>query len=329
MRLAIRHTTRYRFQQPVRYGLQRLRLTPKTTQGQEIVDWTMTFDGAHQELSYDDQNFNRVILAGVEEGAQEVTISCNGVVCTEDRAGVIGHHSGHLPLWAFLSQTPLTRPGPRIRQLIASVGRSADGMVSTLHNLSSAILERVPYKTGGTAVTTTAEEAVGAGQGGVCQDHAHIFIAAARSLDIPARYVSGYLMLNDRVEQHATHAWAEAWVQGLGWVGFDISNGISPDPRYVRVATGRDYRDAAPITGISYGAVTEDLTVDLAVEQQAPDQNQSQSQSGGGGSQSQSQSQGAGGPPAPAPDAAPAQHQRDARSQGQQHSAQQQVGPGA
>ena len=107
---------------------------------------------------------------------------------------------------------------------------------------------------------------------GVCQDHAQIFIAAARALEIPARYVSGYLMMDDRVEQEATHAWAEAWVEGLGWVGFDISNGISPDPRYVRVATGRDYRDAAPITGISYGSAAERLIVDLAVEQQTVEQ---------------------------------------------------------
>ena len=65
--------------------------------------------------------------------------------------------------------------------------------------------------------------------------------ARARALEVPARYVSGYLMMDDRVDQEATHAWAEAFVEGLGWVGFDISNGISPDPRYVRVATGRDY----------------------------------------------------------------------------------------
>ena len=103
----------------------------------------------------------------------------------------------------------------------------------------------------------------------MCQDHAHIFIGAARALGIPARYVSGYLMMNDRIEQEAAHAWAEAQVDGLGWVGFDVSNGISPDPRYVRVATGRDYRDAAPVTGISFGAATEDLHVDVAVEQQA------------------------------------------------------------
>ncbi|MEC7819089.1 MAG: transglutaminase family protein, partial [Pseudomonadota bacterium] len=102
---------------------------------------------------------------------------------------------------------------------------------------------------------------------GVCQDHAHIFIGAARMLDIPARYVSGYLMMDDRVEQDATHAWTEAYVEGLGWVGFDISNGISPDQRYVRVATGRDYRDAAPVTGISFGTASQELEVEVAVEQ--------------------------------------------------------------
>jgi transglutaminase-like putative cysteine protease len=143
--------------------------------------------------------------------------------------------------------------------------------VPTLHNLSAAIREHVVYDTGHTQVDTPAEEACVAGHG-VCQDHAQIFIAAARALEIPARYVSGYLMMDDRIEQEATHAWAEAWVQGLGWVGFDISNGISPDPRYVRVATGRDYRDAAPVTGISFGAMTEELSVHLAVEQQTAQQ---------------------------------------------------------
>ena len=271
MRLAIRHTTRYRFADPIAHGLQRLRLTPKETQGQKILDWTMEYEGAREELTYEDQNHNHVTLVSVLEGAQQVVITCRGTIQTEDKAGVIGQHAGHLPLWAFLGLTDLTRPGPRIRQLIASVARSDEGMVPTLHNLSTAISERVSYDVGHTGVDTTAEESCAAGHG-VCQDHAQIFIAAARALEIPARYVSGYLMMDDRIEQEATHAWAEAWVQGLGWVGFDISNGISPDPRYVRVATGRDYRDAAPITGISFGAVTEELSVDLAVEQQIGEQ---------------------------------------------------------
>ena len=270
MRLSIRHTTKYRFANPVAHGVQRLRLTPKETQGQKILEWSMQYDGATEELSFEDQNHNHVTLVSVDEGASEVVVTCRGMVDTEDNAGVIGQHAGHLPLWAFLSQTALTKPGPRIKALIADVERSEEGMVETLHNLSNVIRQNVSYGVGSTAVTTTGEEAVAAGQG-VCQDHAHIFIAAARSLGIPARYVSGYLMMNDRIEQEATHAWAEAHVQGLGWVGFDISNGISPDPRYVRVATGRDYRDAAPVTGISFGGLTQDLHVDLAVEQQFVD----------------------------------------------------------
>ncbi len=271
MRLSIRHTTRYRFQQPVAHGIQRLRLTPKETQGQKIHEWTMEYEGAEEQFSYDDQNFNHVTLVAVNEGATEVVVSCKGLVETEDHHGVIGRHAGHMPLWAFLGQTKLTTPGPKIRQLIASVERSEEGMVATLHSLSAAIREAVDYQTNSTHVHTTAEEAVADGAG-VCQDHAHIFIAAARALEIPARYVSGYLMMNDRVEQEATHAWAEAYVQGLGWVGFDISNQISPDTRYVRVATGRDYRDAAPITGISFGGAEEDLHVDLAIEQQTAEQ---------------------------------------------------------
>lgn len=273
MHLSIRHTTRYRFAEPVSHGIQRLRLTPKETQGQKIIDWVMEYEGAREELTYDDQNFNHITLLSVEEGVREVVVSCRGKVATEDNAGVIGQHAGHLPLWAFLSQTDLTRPGPHIKDLIGRVERSDDGMVTTLHNLSALIREEVVYGTGTTQVTTTAEEAA-AERHGVCQDHAHIFIGAARSLDIPARYISGYLMMNDRIEQEATHAWAEAYVQNLGWVGFDVSNGISPDQRYVRVATGRDYKDAAPITGISFGAVTEDLSVDLEIEQQVAEQQQ-------------------------------------------------------
>lgn len=271
MRLSIRHTTRYLFDEPISHGVQRLRLTPKETQGQKILDWKMSYQGAREELFYDDQNFNHVVLISVHEGAREVVVDCQGTVHTEDHAGVIGRHSGHMPLWAFLGHTGLTRPGPRLRQLVGSVERSRDDTLDTLHRLSATVRGTVDYESGTTHVETTAEEALVHGLG-VCQDHAHVFIAAARMMDVPARYVSGYLMMNDRVEQHATHAWAEAFVQGLGWVGFDVSNQISPDPRYVRVATGRDYRDAAPVTGISFGAMRQDLLVTLAIEQQLVEQ---------------------------------------------------------
>ena len=231
----------------------------------------MDYESAHTELEYDDQHFNTVTLVSVEQGAREVVVSCTGVVETEDNAGVIGQHSGHLPLWSFLSQTDRTRPGANVRGLLRDLKPAPDGKLDFLHALSQRIRDAVEYRTGSTGVNTTAEQAAGAGMG-VCQDHAQIFIGAAREADIPARYVSGYLMMNDRIDQEATHAWAEAHVDGLGWIGFDISNGICPDPRYVRVATGRDYRDAAPITGISFGVASQDLQVDVAVEQQQVDQ---------------------------------------------------------
>jgi transglutaminase-like putative cysteine protease len=271
LRLSIRHTTHYKFAAPVAHGLQRLRLTPKATQGQHIVDWSLDCGEARVELEYEDQHCNHVNLIAIPAGASEVVVTCSGVVATQDNAGVLGHHSGHLPLWAFLGHTPLTRPGAKVRSLAAHAAKAGEGTLAVLHSLSDMVREQVAYGRGASGVETTAEEALATGQG-FCQDHAHVFIAAARQLDIPARYVSGYLMMNDRVDQEATHAWAEACVDGLGWVGFDVSNGISPDPRYVRLATGRDYADAAPITGISFGAASQELIVSLAVEQQIAQQ---------------------------------------------------------
>lgn len=271
MRLAIRHTTRYRFDEPVIHALQRLRLTPKATQGQEIIDWQMRYENADWQLEYEDQHHNTVTLIAVQPGVQDVSVTCEGTVDTHDFAGVIGQHSGHLPLWSFCGQTSLTRPGPAMRGLLRELKEQRDDPLQLLHRASAAILDRVPWTTGATGVDTSAEESLAVGKG-VCQDHAHIFIGIARALDVPARYVSGYLMMDDRVEQEATHAWAEAHVEGLGWVGFDISNGISPDPRYVRVATGRDYTEAAPVAGISIGGTTQALEVAVAVEHQQIDQ---------------------------------------------------------
>ncbi|MDE2436706.1 MAG: transglutaminase family protein [Sphingomonadales bacterium] len=271
MRLKIAHTTRYSFSAPVVHGLQRLRLTPKQTQGQKVLDWRMTHEGARVEVEYDDHHHNRTTLVSVEPGAKFVVIHCEGTIATADNHGVIGQISGHMPLWAFLQQTPLTRPGPRIKAMLGELGPGRDDALDVLHRLSSLVLSHVSYSTGETGVATSGEEAAALGKG-VCQDHAHIFIGAARALGVPARYVSGYLMMNDRIEQEAGHAWAEAYVAHLGWVGFDVSNGISPDERYVRVATGCDYREAAPVTGMSWGPGESVLAVRLAVEQQHVEQ---------------------------------------------------------
>jgi transglutaminase-like putative cysteine protease len=110
---------------------------------------------------------------------------------------------------------------------------------------------------------------------GVCQDLSHIFIACARLIGAPARYVSGHLVkLNGEVEQQASHAWAEALVPGLGWVGFDAANGACPAETHVRVATGFDYMSAAPVRGTRIGGGAEELSVKLAVADMAQRQMQ-------------------------------------------------------
>lgn len=270
MRLAITHRTRYDFDEPVVHALQRLRLTPKSTSGQSVIEWTMEIDGASREIEYEDHNCNTTTLVSVEPGVSHVEIACTGLVDTDDQAGVIGRHAGHLPLWHFAGQSKMTRPGPAMRHLASGLSAENDRL-EMLHLLSARVLDTVRYEKGRTDSNTTAEEAAAAGHG-VCQDHAHIFIGCARQLGIPARYVSGYLMMQDRTMQEAGHAWAEAFVEGLGWVGFDISNGISPDARYVRVATGCDYGEAAPITGIRFGGNGDRLSVELEVAQQTVEQ---------------------------------------------------------
>ncbi len=268
MRLRIEHVTDYTYEAPPVYALQQLRLTPKTRANQNVIDWAVNVDGGKLELSFDDQHMNHVDLISFFDGSHEVRVRCSGTVEVADTNGVIGQHQGFLPLWMFRRTTALTEPGPLIRELAATADADAESEpLTALHRLSGAIREAVSYEFGHTEVSSTAEQALTHGFG-VCQDHAHIFVACARFRDIPARYVSGYLMMDDRIDQDATHAWAEAHVPDIGWVGFDVSNGISPDARYVRVATGLDYLEAAPVSGLHHGAGGEGLSVSVKVQQQ-------------------------------------------------------------
>jgi transglutaminase-like putative cysteine protease len=273
MRLRITHTTEYRYDDPVQYSLQRLRLCPLDGPGQKIVSWNIAVDGAVVEAGFNDQFGNHTHLVSTEGDSHSVHIVASGEVETEDRSGVFGPHQGYVPLWLYLRDTPLTKPGKLIRELARSL--TGDNELAKMHDLMGKLNAQIAYETGTTGTETTAEQALEAGRG-VCQDHAHAFIAAARLLGLPARYVSGYLLMDDRIEQVATHAWAEVYLQGLGWVGFDAANNHCPDARYVRIATGLCYADAAPVSGMRIGLAGEDLTVTLVVE---PSQSQSQSQS--------------------------------------------------
>jgi transglutaminase-like putative cysteine protease len=264
MRLKISHRTEYRYDAPVPYALQRLRLVPRGGRTQTVHSWSLKVEGATEEVRFVDQFENDTRLVSVSGDASLIGIDAWGEVETFDTAGVFGEHKGFAPLWLFQHETPLTAPGEAVRELAASIGPGSE--LDRLHRLMNTIEARVAYTAGATHAGTTAEEALKLGAG-VCQDHTHVFAAAARLLGFPARYVSGYLMMNETVDQAASHAWAEAYVPALGWVAFDASNGISPDERYVRMAVGRDYRDAMPVSGIRLGWAEEQLAVAITVEQ--------------------------------------------------------------
>ena len=266
MLLNIAHTTRYTYDQPVPYGMQQVRLTPKTRTSQKIIDWSVETDGGEVQLEFEDQHRNTVLLVVFEPDRTETVIRCTGQVETSDSSGVMGEHRGFAPLWYFKRTTDLTRPGARVKALADAVRGHGEDAIAQLHALSGEISNQVTYEPGRTHVGTTAEGVLEQAKG-VCQDHVHVFLSAARVIGFPARYVSGYLMMNDRIAQDATHAWAEVYVDNVGWIGFDISNAISPDERYVCAATGLDYLEAAPVSGMRLGDGNESLYVDLQVQQ--------------------------------------------------------------
>lgn len=265
MKLDITHTTSYAYDEPVNYALQQVRLTPTSNAQQQVKNWSVDIEGGITELSYDDQYGNHTTLVQAEPGITEVRFVAHGTVETSDTSGVTGKAKGSAPLWLFTQHTERTKPGKKVRKLAKILGKT-DNMLNDLHDLSKEIIKAVPYQTASTFAETTAEEALAA-KAGVCQDHAQIFVAAARHVGLPARYVSGYLMMNDRIDQDASHAWAETYIEELGWVGFDVSNRISPDERYVKLAIGLDSRSAAPISGLRIGQGNETMIVSLQVQQ--------------------------------------------------------------
>lgn len=264
MRLKIGHQTVYRYNADAAYALLQLRVRPRDDASQSVEDWKVDFEGAHHHAEFPDHFGNRVDLIERLPGHDVVRIIVSGVVETTDRSGMSPVEDASVPLWLYYRSTKLTEPTAGIVEIARSVAQ--EDRLKMLHQLSATIREAVTYISGETSTLTTAGDALRQGQG-VCQDHTHIFLACARSLGVPARYVGGYLMMDDREDQDAGHAWAEAYVDGLGWVGFDISNGISPDERYVGVARGLDFADCTPTRGLLYGGRQEALEVAVQVQQ--------------------------------------------------------------
>jgi transglutaminase-like putative cysteine protease len=267
MHIHIDHTTTYHFSQPQTRLIQVMRVTPPSIGGQNVLDWSIDVDCDAKIRTTTDGYGNIVTTLYVDGPISSIEIAKRGTVLTEDRTGLLPMLPEPLPRAAFLAQTVLTQPDAAMLALAERVANHNPGRLILLHSLMTCIDARMRFDPGEADVTRTAATAWTEGHG-VCQDFAHIFCGVARQLGIPARYVSGHLFQRGGdAQQDASHAWTEAWVDDLGWVGFDVANGICPDDAYVRVAIGLDYRAAAPLSGTRMGGGTESMDVTVAVKQ--------------------------------------------------------------
>ena len=277
MQLAVHYATTYRYSDPARRVIQLLRKTAPSFAGQTVLDWRIDVDRDAQLREGRDGYGNITHMLYVNQPVESLRVAVSGRVLTEDRAGLVQGLPHDLPPRIFLRATRLTAWGPALDALCGEIAAGKEEPLDRLHRLNASLHARLRFDTEATEVETTAEKACAEGHG-VCQDFAHIFIAAARCLGIPARYVSGHLFRRDGDHaQEAGHAWAEAWVEHLGWTAFDPTNGICTDDAYVRVACGLDYRDAAPVAGARAGGGSEDMAVEVRVD--ATGQAQAQAQS--------------------------------------------------
>ncbi|TQS73239.1 transglutaminase family protein [Rhodobacteraceae bacterium] len=268
MILTVNHVTIYRYDAPMRSAVQSLRLFPARHEGQRLIEWSVEVEGGIRGSSFRDGGGDRIEGWSVRGPLQEVRITARGRVETSDTAGILrGHYEISDPL-VYLCDTAATACDENLRKLAADVAAGASGPLDLGHRLSARVSDEVAYMSGSTQSQTTAAEALAQGQG-VCQDQAHALIAMARECDLPARYVSGYFYDQGGdlpPDDEASHAWAELWIDGYGWIGFDPANKCCPDARYIRLGSGLDAHDTAPIRGTAQGMGAETMDVSVALK---------------------------------------------------------------
>lgn len=266
MLLNIEHHTRYAYSDAVNYTIQQLRLTPQNGFGQLVKRWDIRVNGELQASTDAYGNIAHSLVIDVPHS--EIMIVAMGEVETGlPIAEPLPLATDALPLAIYLRETALTQINPAIAVFALQFKHLEQGDMqnSWLESMMYGLRDLVEYIPGVTQVTTSAMEAFALGKG-VCQDHAHIFIACCRSLGLPARYVSGYLFTEDGSLMQ-THAWADVYLNALGWQSFDVSNRCRAGAMHVRLATGLDYRTASPVSGMRAGGGVEGMASSVIVNQ--------------------------------------------------------------
>jgi transglutaminase-like putative cysteine protease len=265
MLIRVRHETVYHYEVPAKGVIQRVLLTPRNNPGQHVRRWRIEINH-NSRLQESEDAFGNLAHRFYADGPiGTLATLAEGEVETFDTAGVVRGALERFPPEFYLRETSLTRPSSGLLDFARAATAREKSTLARLHALTAAIYESMTFDDNATHAATAAAEAFGRREG-VCQDFAHIFVACARAVEIPARYVSGYFHRSDGVfDQAAGHAWAEAYIDDLGWVGFDPAHGISPDECYVRVAAALDYLGAAPVRGARMGGLSERMEVKVRV----------------------------------------------------------------
>jgi transglutaminase-like putative cysteine protease len=264
MQMHIRHETRYRYERPVKYSVQSLHLTPRRDLSQRALTWSISAPG--RRLEQIDAYGNVSHLLTIEVPHREIQIVVHGVVETADAEA--RQDDGTLSPLAYLAPTQLTAPNEDLKAFAQSALESIAEPRARAQALAEAVFDRVRYKPGASDVQDSAAVAFKSGAG-VCQDHAHVYIASARAVGIPARYVSGYLYTGDTSDA-ASHAWVDVWLGSeLGWQSVDVTHKRPAVRTYCRLAVGRDYLDAAPVRGVRHGGGGEKMEANVLVAESA------------------------------------------------------------
>jgi transglutaminase-like putative cysteine protease len=261
MRLSISHETTYHYDDQVRASIQYLRLTPHDSERQQVLSWQLALP--RPVRAQVDPFGNILHVLTMDEPHEAIVIGARGQVEIDEKREAEHESQSSLP---FLRFTRLTEADEAIRTFAAKETKKRTDR-NALIDLMQALNQHITYTPGATAVDTSAAQAFANGAG-VCQDHTHAFLACARSLGVPARYVSGYLY-SDSSEHLASHAWAEAWIDDA-WYSFDVTNQLAIPERHLKLAVGLDYLDACPVRGMRRGGGCEQMHAKVVVSPTAP-----------------------------------------------------------
>ena len=283
MRYAIRHVTRFTYETSISESVMEVRMRPRSDGHQRCLRFALSTMPVSHVRMYEDHEGNIVHHFNVPGRhtrlmlTAEALVECGApamlpVALDADAWEHLDAHAASGEFWDLLNPSPFARPTPLLDDLAAEIGLArGDDPLDTLRRLNREVYGRFEYKPRATRVDSPIDEALATRQG-VCQDFTHIMIALVRRLGVPCRYVSGYLFQPSdgaavRSSDGATHAWLEAWLPTLGWIGFDPTNNLLADDRHVRVAVGRDYADVPPTRGVFKGvsAVSSELAVAVRV----------------------------------------------------------------